>query len=142
MTTMQTAFIEAGVQPIPRVKRVWTWLHDRKTSGATAKGIAAALKDTTQNIQSTLYELQLRKMVRKQHTLEQGSHVFRWFAEGGPEYELLPRHSKAKAKTVTVLPQAGVPVVAKAPAVDIDGMTVAEARALYRQLHAMFGGKT
>lgn len=150
----------------PATQRIWQWLHD-KGGHYTAKEIEIALKIPAGSVGSGLYELLSRGTAEKRPAQRRNASVhlqFEWKALGAvytrpPVKAEFRKKPKAKA-----LPQAAAVPVEKTPdvkmadpdrtftapgptpepvpAINIDGMTVREARALYRQLHTIFGGST
>lgn len=148
MTQMVQAMKDAGVKLPPVTQRIWQWLHD-KGGAYTLKEVEIALKISGGHAGSGMYELYARGMVAKRQAFRRtASTRFEWSAVGNT-FELLPikpefkRKTKAQpAKELTTTSQPVVSaVLAPAPAINVeDGMTLAEARALYLRLHKIFGG--
>jgi DNA-binding CsgD family transcriptional regulator len=168
MNAITMAMHNAGVQLPPLNKRVWLWLNDHP--GKTSKQIAIALGEKHSNVATTLGQMVKRRMV--QGTKQQHPHrnVQEWHYETCiKQYELLPmRKAKPQPKPkvdvkngiITGFGLSAVPVSTETVAslavplsvaspfeqpkckFNLDDLTVREARALYEQLHKMFGGKS
>ena len=158
MNSITTALKSAGV-PLPTTtQRAWQWVHDHP--GATAAQVNTAIK--TAHSATLLNDLRLRGMVtsRKSEARSVGKrHVLCWTAVGD-RYEILPRVKSEDAKwtPATTAPrtvrEAGASAKPKATpalvedavatpaphnaAVDIEGMTLHDLRALYAQLKELF----
>lgn len=155
MNSLKLAMQTAGVPMPPLIKRVWLWINDHP--GKTAKDIALALGEPTQRVASRLSELKSRQMVSFTYDASRRhgkgvKHVMRYSATQ-KQFDLLPMPRKPKPAPKPVLVTPGPvtnmdipdvkphPVVFIPHTVDIDGMTVRDARELYGKLHKMFGGE-
>lgn len=158
MTSMEKALIEAGVPLPPMIERVWRIVKESGSQGATSRDVAARMKhDHTRKVTPSLSDMTKRGMVAAVPEFDgkTGRQIYRYFTDMGT-YRLLPPLTPAKKdkrRQVSHTPDAvpatahtPTPSPAPAPAAegffDIDRMTIAQARALYQQLHKMFGGKS
>jgi hypothetical protein len=146
MTNMQLALKKAGAS-VPLTKRVWLWLKDHP--GKTAAEIAVALGEARAgHVSNALFGLKSRGMVSAENAqarsrYNRGVCVYTAL---GKEYELLPvrNFSAPPAKHFANTP---VPEAAKLPAekpvgefaINVENMTLADARVLYAQLKEIFG---
>lgn len=169
---MQAAAAKApGALAIPpATQRIWQWLHD-KGGYYTAKEIERALKIKPGSVGSALYELLSRGTAEKRAAQRRGAHPalsFEWTAVGTvytrppvkpefrkkPKVKVLPKDTPMASPYVSqaqfdrTFPVQAPPIKAQgptpeaAPKIDIDSMTVREARALYDKLQLLFGGQT
>jgi len=137
MNAISTAMKEAGVRLPPLNKRVWVWLHDHK-GGKTSKEIAIAIAARHPDVATVLGNMHKRGMVARSQRASRvypggRSTVWEWETLGG-QFELAPLIKK-NAKPLP--PVANVPTVLP-NAVDIEALTIREARALYNQLKEYF----
>lgn len=156
MTQMTQALKDAGVALPPMNRRIWQWLYD-KHGGYTSAEPATALNLPPNTVAAILADMDTRGMVRagastRMTKTKQGRRPKEWFAVGN-KFELLPVKQEFKVPTLAQMRKqslgpvpATVPTTtsqpaAPAPAINVeDGMTLAEARALYLRLHKIFGG--
>ena len=148
MNQMTMALVQSGVATPTLSKRLWLWIKDHP--GVLSSDLKAVFKtESPTSIMSTLQTLKLRKMVevKEDHVRIPGTQrvvMAHRFHAIGKEYELLPLPFKTPKKQAAALvtpPTAASPV--PAPAVKpniVDSMTVKEARAVYLELHKLFGG--
>lgn len=140
MTTMTDALKKVGVT-VPHNKRVWNWLKDHP--GKTVKEISAALNIPTAVLYTVVGDMVNRKMleVGKEHLIRKigafGPHKINTYRVVGKEFELLPVPKRKRVETVTPPPVKIEPV--KSKKIDVDNMSVSEARELYDQLKKIFG---
>lgn len=149
MNTMTHALQTAGIKTLSQIQLTWTWLKDHPNK--TAREVETALKFS--GTSSTLAQLRKRGMVtcKPEQDARNPMPVNRYTAVG-TEYELKPMPKKVKpVKPSQFTNAAGLPIaassavpVAPVPAApadfNLDTMTIADARKLYKQLHRMFGG--
>jgi len=129
MNALSIALKTAGVKTPPQTQRIWTFLHDspRALVGIPSKEIGKTLGIGNSSVSSLLSDMARRGMV----TYTADGNLRRYKAVGA-EYELRPLAAGKPAAAVTVVPVA-------APAkIDLDSLTVREARELYNQLKRMF----
>lgn len=138
---MTVALKEAGVKLPSQQEQLWRIVKDQP--GSTAKEIATRAKHI--NLSSTssqLYQMVARGMLytKPGNLGPNGGRANRYFTDMDT-YTSLP-YNKKPAVVRGLRPAALTPPPAPsaAPGFDLDSMTVAQARALYRQLHKMFGG--
>lgn len=160
MNTMTTALQEAGIKTPTVMYRIWNWLkdHPEKTAEDVTKALGSSYPLNTQ-----LTDMYKRGMLTvfkdKSHKkLITGAHpmVFRYSVANPREYVLLPKPKKKSvklAKPVIQRPQPSLPkpvpkpVPAPTPVstsqakLDIDNMTVGEAKRIYAQLQEFFKGQ-
>lgn len=149
MTAIERALRTAGA-PLPsQTQRIWMWLKDHQPQ--SAKQVAAAMH--LPQASSMLSQMEKRRMVTS--TLDYDRSTCRHtkkFHTVGREYEYLP----LPIKPVVVKPTAQVFAIQFPPSVapeavqcsqagptafDLDSLTIAEARALYKRLAPMFQGE-
>lgn len=164
-TTMEHALQKAGFATKSQSERIWLWLkdHPRKTSTE----VAYAVHIDKKNVTSLLAQLRARKMVTStiDYTRRKlnGRHPTEWVTVGS-EYELLPRPRKLGLDLAGRVPEPQVQVVrvaavptpaptpmptpapTAAPVADItalvEGLTLKQARSVYKYLHALFQSRT
>jgi hypothetical protein len=155
MNQISSALAQAGVKLPPLMQRVWQVLRDSKLP-RSAKTVSQLLNVKTQDVSSVLSSLMARKMVERQFqvlSLKTGFGTAKrevaHYVALGSTYELrpLPPAKKAPAPKPDVeqrflrAPEAPVspPPLQKPAPVDIENMTLSDARALYKRLQEFFG---
>jgi hypothetical protein len=132
MNTITAALKNAGVPVPPLAKRIWLWLKDHPNK--TSREVSTALNAVHSQVATLTNQMYKRGMLEK----ITGGDMLRW-KTCIPEYERLPIRKAsapiAKATCITVPPN--FPKVL-ANAVDIEALTLREARALYNQLKEYF----
>ena len=149
MNSIIQAMRIAGVPTLPQTQRIWMWLNDHQPQ--SAKQIATAMK--LPQASSLLCQMEKRGMVTStvEHDRFTG-HNSKMFRTVGKEYQLLPRPLKpvVPKPTAQVFALRFQPIDPAEPvqcsqagptAFDIDTLTIAEARALYKRLATMFQGE-
>lgn len=144
MTTMTEALKKVGVT-VSHNKRIWLWLKDHP--GKTAKEIAAALNIPITVVYTVTGDMQKRKMLEvSKLTLSYnrgklGPKEINTYTAVGREFELLPMPKRkepvTQTKSVDLVPFKPVPE--KPKKLDVQQMSVAEAKELYDQLRNIFG---
>jgi hypothetical protein len=151
MTTMNLA-IKNTLSVPPLNKRIWLWLKDHPNK--TAREIELAIGETRPgHVSNSVSDLYTRGMVSARavnnsvypnaRKTNRGRSFVNVYAALGSEFELLPRPktpSKVIAKHTANTPVPSEPEkpVAKF-AINIENMTLSEARALYLKLKEFFG---
>ena len=160
-TQMQEAFKAAGVKPKSLAERVWNFVKDNPN--CTARAVEATYGTSAAQALSDMFG---RDMLKRSSMLtrdRQGKMRDVWiYRVASDTYDPLPRLKKPKPRTKPVqasnslaagalnLPEASHPTITTATLAPsepqkvnltalVDGLTVAEARALYHQLKLMFG---
>ena len=142
MNSIKLALNAAGLRLPPLNKRVWLWLHDHpgKSSGEIAKAIDAAHN----NVATVLTDMKLRGMVESAPGTPngRGRPVMVW-KTNGLTFEHKPKQRDAKKpafwKPEMSEPQPALVVVnPPTPKLDIDTLTVKDARKLFDQLRELF----
>ena len=156
MTVMEDKLREAGVKIKPQTQRVWEWFRDNPDH--TAQQAAAALKMKPQTVWQLVYLLKNRGVVSgreevRRETSKRGARrpVWVYRAVGQNYSDILPLYVQVKEKpqrpanvvvTQNDLQKPAPKVEApKSATLDIESMTVREARSLYERLHSMFGAR-
>lgn len=145
MNSIIQAMQTAGVRLPSQTHRIWTWVQDHQPQ--SAKQIALALK--LPQASSLLSQMEQRGMVTSTPHHDRSSGLtIKMFRVVGKEYEMLPLPFKpAVAKpTAQVIVADFKPVAAPSTApsptaFDLDVLTIAEARDLYKRLARMFKGE-
>lgn len=137
MTTMSRAMKRAGAA-LPLNNRVWTWLKDHP--GKTSKDIAKALNVAQNSVSAVLTDMVARKMIEvKKEPGISGVPTGRYTTAARLKaFALLPKPKKAKKPAA---PDNQAAPVQPAAVPSIESLSVKQAYELYKQLHAMFGGK-
>ena len=160
-TQMQEAFKAAGVKPKSLAERVWNFVKDNPN--CTARTVEATYGTSAAQALSDMFG---RDMLKRSSMLtrdRQGKMRDVWiYRVASDTYDPLPRLKKPKPRTKPAqasnslaagalnLPEASHPAITTATLAPsepqkvnltalVDGLTVAEARALYHQLKLMFG---
>lgn len=120
-----------------QMQRVWEWLKDHP--GKTAKDLTAEFK--LKSVTSLLAQMGHRKMLtmelRPYH--KTGRNVGHYYVASNMQaYELLPL-VKPKKQVVEQLQEDPQPAASQDTEIDIENMTLSEARKLYMRLHSYFG---
>ena len=139
MNAMTEAFKYAGVK-LSQKERIHAWMKDHPWK--TYDEISKALHIHTSSVSSVLSDMQSRGMVKSQR----GSRMGRGFTEYAVTmqvYENLPKPAKPSAQpkslTSADIPMEAQPlVVVPPPKINLEALTIAEARELYHQLKGMF----
>lgn len=151
MTTMNLAIKNTLLLP-PLNKRIWLWLKDHPNK--TAREIELALGETRPgHVSNSVSDLHTRGMVSARavnnsvyphgRKTNRGRSLVNVYSALGSEFELLPR-PKAPSKIIakhtasTPLPPEPEKPVAKF-AINIESLTLSDARALYLKLKEFFG---
>ena len=143
--------MQAAQVPMPsQMQRIWMWLNDHQPQ--SGKQIELALK--LPHAYSLLCQMEQRHMVSSTVEYDRSSNRnIKKFCTVGKTYEILPMpHKPVVAKpTAQVFDVRFQPIEAPEPvqfsqagptAFDLDTLTIAEARALYKRLASMFKGET
>ena len=158
-TQMQEAFKAAGVKPKSLAERVWNFVKDNPN--CTARTVESIYGTSAAQALSDMFGRDMLKRSSMPTRDRQGKMRDVWiYRVASDTYEPLPRLTKPKprAKPAQALPP---PVTGSLPEAShsaivtatlapsepqkvnltalVDGLTVAEARALYHQLKLMFG---
>lgn len=141
MNAISTALKDAGVKLPPLNKRIWLWLHDHK-GGKTSKAIAAAISARHSDVATQLNAMYKRGMVAKSvpPNPRAGRSVWEWETLGY-QFELLPiKKFKRPVPVFDKVPDVPVPGFPKvlANAVDVEALTLREARDMYMKLKEYF----
>lgn len=148
MNTMTAAIKSAGLA-VPINKRVWLWLkdHPNKTAGEIACALGIAREA---NVPGTLNDLASRGMVvstivPRAHNVRRGPALVKAYSTRGAEFELLPRRKKTPTAPAKHFADTPVPKPAPEPekvvgkfAINVENMTLRDAKALYMQLKEIF----
>lgn len=145
-----TETVEYKEIKIPMNKRVWLWLKDHL--GKTSSEICAGLNTSASFIGPAISDLQRRGMVKwvHQRLTHRDNRLCRVYYVIGSsnKFELQPRikpslTDRSKAKKTVVRRSASKQLELKLDAppvkIDINSLSVAEARELYDQLKKIFG---
>lgn len=158
-TQMQEAFKAAGVKPKSLAERVWNFVKDNPN--CTARTVEATYGTSAAQALSDMFGRDMLKRSSMPTRDRQGKMRDVWiYRVASDTYEPLPRLTKPKPRAkpdqashplaVGALPEAKHPAIVTATLAPsepqkvnltalVDGLTVAEARALYHQLKLMFG---
>ena len=158
-TQMQEAFKAAGVKPKSLAERVWNFVKDNPN--CTARTVEATYGTSAAQALSNMFGRDMLKRSSMPTRDRQGKMRDVWiYRVASDTYEPLPRLTKPKPRAkpaqashplaVGALPEAKPPAIVTATLAPsepqkvnltalVDGLTVAEARALYHQLKLMFG---
>lgn len=156
MNQMTAALAQAGI-PTPSVyERIWRYFQDKpRTSSLSCSQV---LRLSRANSSSYISEMETRRMLRSElvELRVKGAHgVFhtravKHYSVNTAEFEMLPRPltskkkpNKAALKPVKTIDQLKVEIpqvkVSATPVVDINSMSLGQARALYDELKKVFG---
>ena len=158
-TQMQEAFKAAGVKPKSLTERVWNFVKDNPN--CTARTVEATYGASAAQALSDMFGRDMLKRSSMPTRDRRGKMRDVWiYRVASDTYEPLPRLTKPKPRAkpaqashplaVASLPEAKHPAIVTATLAPsepqkvnltalVDGLTVAEARALYHQLKLMFG---
>ena len=158
-TQMQEAFKAAGVKPKSLAERVWNFVKD--TPNCTARTVEAIYGASAAQALSDMFGRDMLKRSSMPTRDRQGKMRDVWiYRVASDTYEPLPRLTKPKPRAKPAqashppgrgaLPEAKPTAIVTATLAPsepqrvnlttlVDGLTVAEARALYHQLKLMFG---
>lgn len=134
MTNMTEQLKKSGLA-VPANKRVWMYLKDHPNK--SAREIALALNIHPAQSYTALNDLASRKMVTNHIELEKrgvGRRSIKVYQAVGDRFELKPIRSSVKPEESSVVIQ---PV--KKAEIDVDALTVKEAKVLYDKLKEIFG---
>ena len=143
MTTLQNALkvvnVDRGMTNYQKIHR-WLLDHPNRTNEEMSAGLGIALPTT----RAVTFEMLRRGMLTRQRSSRQGKGVNEYAARYR-EYELLPLKAERPPRIRTPKPDKAAPrrpgdCSVVAGEVCIENMSIAEARALYAQLHKIFGG--
>ena len=139
---VSTAPDEVQVQmteQVPITQQIWRVIKDNP--GVTTKQLEAKMPEHGNNVSTRLTQMLNGKKLARKETFPTG---YAWYAIGDtyPIYRGVgrPKGAKAKAKKVTYHGPAKVEVTKPAATLSVETMNVAQARALYLELHKIFGG--
>lgn len=124
-------------EQVPITQQIWRVIKD--IPGVTTKELEALMPEHGQNVSTRLTQMLKGKKLARKETFPTG---YAWYAIGDtyPIYRGAGRPKGAKAKKVTYHAEP-TKEVTKSPAVlSVETMNVAQARALYLELHKIFGG--
>jgi len=132
MTDMQTALKAAGLKKTPLNRRVWQMLKDSKNAH-TCGELTHILHESSNLVSQSLLDLYKRRMVTREKRFNKHSRaaVYEYTANGSV-YELL---SKKNPESSSLQSE---PIVLPANRIDVNTLTLQEARALYKQLKEYF----
>lgn len=143
MSSVSLALKNAGVKVPPLKKRIWLWLKDHPAK--SYREISIALNELHTSVSSTLTEMSSRGMLSYSKAESEGKkgHNITRYSIVSKEYELLPMPIKnSPCKTHTTKVEVDAPIIRIEPKpvskIDIEQLTVSEARALYRKLQEFF----
>jgi DNA-binding transcriptional MocR family regulator len=147
MTAMKLALQESGLELPSLRKRCWLWLKDHP--GKTAKDVATALNVKLLTVYQALFNLEKRGMVesKTEHRADYRRGAKTYTVLGGPDYESPPLPKKPRPAPVaefhspefkSQLEKFEKQLAAPRPKVDIELLTLAEARDLYNRLREFF----
>jgi hypothetical protein len=142
MNAITYALKAAGVATPTQSELIWRRVKEQP--GMTAKGIGMSLTSIKKSSISTLLSaMEKRGMV---YTKRDAGRARKYYTDM-TAYELLPLPKPLPkvtppAKIEVEYCQSSPLVVTPPKAFNLDDLTVREARALYEQLHKMFGGKS
>lgn len=126
-------------EQVPITQQIWRVIKD--IPGVTTKELEALMPEHGNNVSTRLTQMLNGKKLARKETFPTG---YAWYAIGDtyPIYRGAgrPKGAKAKKKAVTYHAEP-TKEVTKSPAVlSVETMNVAQARALYLELHKIFGG--
>lgn len=134
MNTMTHALRNAGVKTPSQMQRIWQWTHDNPgTHGRTSREISTALNLPLSNVSSIITDMLRRKMCTYEVELDRDNRPTRRYRAVGNSYELL------QPPVATPAPITTPPAPEPKGTMNIDHLTIGEARALYNQLKEIFG---
>jgi len=151
MTTMNLAIKNTLLLP-PLNKRIWLWLKDHPNK--TAREVASALGELRSgHVSNAMHDLLVRDMVSvsivnasvysRSLKPKPGSKFVGVYAALGREFELLPKRKTQSTVVAKHVANTPVPPEPEKPvakfAINIENMTLSEARALYFKLQEFFG---
>jgi len=125
---------------VPITQQIWRVIKDRP--GVTTKELETLMPEHGNNVSTRLTQMLNGKKLARKETFPTG---YAWYAIGDtyPMYRGAgrPKGAKAKAKKKVTYHAAPTKEVTKSPAtLSVETMNVAQARALYLELHKIFGG--
>ena len=139
---VSTAPDEVQVQmteQVPITQQIWRVIKDNP--GVTTKQLEAKMPEHGNNVSTRLTQMLNGKKLARKETFPTG---YAWYAIGDtyPIYRGVgrPKGAKAKAKKVTYHAAPTKEVTKPAATLSVETMNVAQARALYLELHKIFGG--
>ena len=132
-----------AVQPevteqVPITQQIWRVIKDRP--GVTTKELETLMPEHGNNVSTRLTQMLNGKKLARKETFPTG---YAWYAIGDtyPMFRGAGRPKGAKAKKkVTYHSPAKIEVTKPTPTYSVENMNVAQARALYLELHKIFGG--
>lgn len=125
-------------EQVPITQQIWRVIKD--IPGVTTKELEALMPEHGQNVSTRLTQMLKGKKLARKETFPTG---YAWYAIGDtyPIYRGAGRPKGAKAKKKVTYHAEPTKEVTKSPAVlSVETMNVAQARALYLELHKIFGG--
>jgi len=150
MNSIPVALKVAGVRLPSVISRVWRYINDHP--GCTVSKIAAEMNLPKDHISPLVCDLYNRKMIAREFVLTPGKkrngHSFlrqvSSYRTCIKTYELLPRPVKETTRSSKPTSRPLAPTVVTAvpsvkPKINVDNLTLSEARELYTQLKDYFG---
>lgn len=127
-------------EQVPITQQIWRVIKDRP--GVTTKELEALMPEHGKNVSTRLTQMLNGKKLARKEIFPTG---YAWYAIGDtyPLYRGAgrPKGAKAKVKKKVTYHGPAKLEVTKPPAVlSVETMNVAQARALYLELHKIFGG--
>lgn len=125
-------------EQVPITQQIWRVIKDRP--GVTTKELETLMPEHGNNVSTRLTQMLNGKKLARKETFPTG---YAWYAIGDtyPMYRGAGRPKGAKAKKKVTYHAAPTKEVTKpAASLSVENMNVAQARALYLELHKIFGG--
>ena len=126
-------------EQVPITQQIWRVIKDRP--GVTTKELEALMPEHGNNVSTRLTQMLKGKKLARKETFPTG---YAWYAIGDtyPLYRGAgrPKGAKAKVKKVTYHAAPTKEATKPAASLSVETMNVAQARALYLELHKIFGG--
>lgn len=142
MNIIKDALNTAGIK-LPIKRRVWNWLRDHPNK--TAREVATALNEKINIVQTELRDMSMRKMVKGSITLHKpyrgtGRKSVYEYTVTTNEYELLPYATlNAPSQSTVNVVKYERPAEPVNGEIDVDSLSIAEARRIYDRLKEIFG---
>lgn len=136
MNSIANAMKEAGVAVPPLSQRLWLWIKDHPK--ATSREIETQFKE---GVSPRLADMEKRQMLSSSEVpnpSRKGKRTLKGYTVTQDEYDLLPIPKKEAMTTRVPAPKSAHAIVPQTK-INIEALTIAEARALYAQLQKMFG---
>lgn len=142
MTAMEQALTTAGVKLPTAKERVWRVIKESGGKGMLLRELSKRLTNIpATSISVALVEMKERGMVTSVPELEKKSgRTFGRYFTDLEDYEMLPKIiSQVAPKEAPTVAQVTVTSTPASRTTDLDHLTIAQARELYKVLHKMFG---